>query len=202
MTMLKKAAIACTLIVLLIMGAIVALLAVFPLRHSDIIERYAQIYAHDPAFIAAVIHAESKFRPYAVSRAGAQGLMQITPATGEWLASRLGLEDFTNDQLFDVEVNIMLGSFYLRSLLDGNGQDVRLALAAYNAGTGNVRKWLNDPELSHNGKTLDHIPFEETRTYIERVLFNQRVYGIIYQNRGLAIALSDGLQQISVIFSR
>ena len=181
MTYFKYTAVACAMLALIIVGAATAVLTVFPLRHVELIEKYAQIYGHNPAFIAAVIHAESKFRPNAVSRADARGLMQITPPTGEWLAERLGLEDFHNDQLFDVHTNIRLGSFYLRSLLDSHDQDVRLALAAYNAGTGNVRRWLADPQFSSDGETLDYIPFGETRTYIERVLFNEHVYGILFR---------------------
>jgi len=202
MTILKKATVVCAIAALLIVGAVTAVLTVFPLRHAELIERYARIYGHDPAFIASVIHAESKFRPNAVSRAGAQGLMQIMPATGEWLADRLGVEGFTNEHLFDVETNIMLGSFYLRSLLDSHNQDIRLALAAYNAGTSNVRRWLDDPEFSRDGETLYHIPFEETRTYIERVLFNERVYGILYGGRDVFISMASGLQQFAVFFSQ
>ena len=198
MSTLKKIVVVFTLATLLVIGTATAVITAFPLRYAETIERYARIYGHDPAFIASVIHAESKFRQHAVSRAGAQGLMQITPPTGEWLAERAGLEDFTNEQLFDVETNIMLGSFYLRSLLDSHGQDMRLALAAYNAGTGNVRRWLNDPRFSYNGQTLDHIPFEETRTYIERVLFNKRIYAILYGGRDVIIRMTAGLQQFAM----
>lgn len=187
MTLFKKISIACALIALLVFGFFMAVLTLFPLRYSVLIERYAQIYDHDPAFIAAVIHAESRFRHEAVSRAGAQGLMQITPTTGEWLAELLGIENFTNYQLFDVEINIRLGSFYLRNLLNNHDQNKRMALAAYNAGTGRVRSWLNDPQFSHDGKTLYHIPYGETRTYIDRVLLNQRIYSVLYFLRSLVV---------------
>jgi len=185
MTLTQKVLILCAITVLLFMGAAAAVLTIFPLRYAAIIEEHAQINNLEPAFIAAVIHAESKFVSDAVSRAQAQGLMQITPPTGEWLAELTGLEGFTNEQLFDVETNIKLGSFYLRRLLDQNNQDIRIALASYNAGTGNVRSWLRNPQYSSDGKTLDYIPFGETRTYIERVLFNQRVYAILYFFRSI-----------------
>ena len=202
MTLFKKITLFCAFLAILALGGAMAILTVFPLKHADIIERYAQAYGHDSAFIASVIHAESKFRYNAESRAGARGLMQITPSTGEWLAGRVGLEGFTNEQLFDIETNIMLGSFYLRSLLDNHNQDMRIALAAYNAGTGNVRRWLEDPQFSRNGKTLDHIPFGETSTYIERVLFNERIYAILYGCREMFNEMALGLQQIAVFFSR
>ncbi|MCL2674724.1 MAG: lytic transglycosylase domain-containing protein [Defluviitaleaceae bacterium] len=185
MTLTNKILLACTVVILLAAAAITAVLVVFPIRHAEIIERHAQINNLDPAFIAAVIHAESKFRPDAVSRADARGLMQITPPTGEWLAEHLRLQGFTNEQLFDIETNIKLGSFYLRRLLDQHNQDVRVALAAYNAGTGRVRGWLQDPQFSQDGVTLSYIPFGETRTYIERVLFNQRIYAILYTLRDI-----------------
>ena len=202
MTMFKKTAAACALIALMLIGAVTVVLTVFPLKHAELIERYALMYGHDPAFIASVIHAESKFRSNAVSRAGAQGLMQITPSTGEWLADRLSLENFSNDRLFDVETNIKLGSFYLRSLLDSHNQDIRMALAAYNAGTGNVRRWLNDPQFSSNGTTLAYIPFEETRTYIERVLFNERVYDILFSGRDVFIEVATGVHQFAMFFTK
>jgi len=183
MTLTNKILLVCTIIILLIAVAITAILTAFPIRHAEIIERHAQINNLEPAFVAAVIHAESKFRPLAVSRADARGLMQITPPTGEWLAEHLRLEGFTTEHLFDIETNIKIGSYYLRRLLDQHNQDVRVALAAYNAGTGNVRRWLNDSQFSPDGTTLAYIPFGETRTYIERVLFNQRIYAILYSFR-------------------
>ena len=185
MTTTNKLLLVCAIAVLLAAAAITAILIAFPLRHAEIIERHAQINNLDPAFIAAVIHAESKFRPNAVSRADARGLMQITPPTGEWLAGQLGLEGYSDELLFDIETNIKLGSFYLRRLLDQHNQDVRVALAAYNAGTGNVRRWLQDPQFSSDGASLSYIPFGETRTYVERVLFNQRVYAILYSLRDI-----------------
>ena len=78
-----------------------------------------------------------------------------------------------------------MGAFYLNrlySIFDGN---INLALAAYNAGQGNVRNWLNNPELSSNGTTLDTIPFPETDTYLRRVRFNMRIYEIILTTRGI-----------------
>lgn len=184
---LRKAVYGALLLLLCIIGGALAVLMIFPMRHLEAIERYAARYELSPAFISAVIHAESKFRVDAVSRAGAQGLMQIMPGTGEWLAGLIGIEGFTTEALFEPETNIRIGSFYLRSLLDQNSQNVRHALAAYNAGTGNLRRWLQDPELSSDGITLEHIPFEETRTYIDRVIFNQRIYAILFAIRGQLI---------------
>ena len=149
----------------------------FPVRYLDIInENAGQL---EPALILAVIMAESSFRDGALSHRGAQGLMQLMPATADEIAAHMGMGDFSPEDVWLPEINIAMGSFYLNRLVrlfDGN---VDLALAAYNAGQGNIGNWLNDPELSADGKTLDRIPFPETYNYLRRVRFNQRVYNII-----------------------
>ncbi|MCL2500210.1 MAG: lytic transglycosylase domain-containing protein [Defluviitaleaceae bacterium] len=149
----------------------------FPVHHM----RYVNANAGDidPSWIYAVIMAESGFRENAESPRGAQGLMQIMPATAEWLAGLMGIRGFEPEDIWRPDVNIAMGSFYLNRLAETFGGDMRLALAAYNAGQGNVRSWLTNPEYSADGKTLDVIPFKETYNYINRVEFNQRVYAFI-----------------------
>ena len=149
----------------------------FPVHHLDIVRAHAGEL--DPSWIMAVIMAESSFRPQAESHRGAQGLMQLMPATALWLSGLMGNSDFSPEDVWKPEVNIAIGSYYLNHLLrlfDGN---IELALAAYNAGQGNVRNWLDNPEISSNGRTLDRIPFTETYHYINRVAFNQRVYAFL-----------------------
>ena len=164
--------------VLLIAGLAVGINTRFPVRYMDIIEANAGDI--DPTWILAVIKAESSFRPYAESHAGAQGLMQLMPTTAEWIAQLMGMEDFEPEHIWLPEVNIALGSFYLNRLKRNYNGDINLALAAYNAGTGNVNSWLRDPEVSSDGRTLDRIPFNETYNYLRRVNFNRRVYEIIF----------------------
>jgi len=159
-------------------GAILLVNRYYPVRHVDTINRYAEIFDLDPVLIFAVIHAESRFNENAVSRVGASGLMQIMEETAYWIAPSAGLNDFHYDQILDPEVNIRLGSYYLSMLL-GRFGDLKVALAAYNAGSGNVERWLSNPEYSIDGKTLERIPFLETRNYVERVAENQRIYSII-----------------------
>ncbi|MCL2204540.1 MAG: lytic transglycosylase domain-containing protein [Defluviitaleaceae bacterium] len=153
----------------------------FPVYHLEYVRAHAGDI--DPSWIMAVIMAESSFRPRAQSPQGAQGLMQLMPATAQWLAGLAGLADFAPEDVWRPEVNIALGSFYLNRLLDMFDGDMRLALAAYNAGQGNVRNWLNDPAVSADGRTLDTIPFPETYHYINRVFFNQRVYAVLLRWR-------------------
>lgn len=136
-----------------------------PLRHDDIIRQQAEQKGLDPALIAAVIYAESHFRD-ATSHAGARGLMQVTPATAREIAQKSGGTGFVEADLSTPQVNISYGSWYLRWLLEHYGDNETLAIAAYNAGTGNVDKWIaRDP-----GLTQADIPFPETRHYVAKVL--------------------------------
>jgi len=154
----------------------------FPVRHMDAIT--ANAGELEPSLILAVIMAESSFRPYVESRVGAQGLMQIMPATAAEIAERMGKTDFDPEDVWLPEVNIAMGSFYLNSLLNRYDGSVELALAAYNAGLGNVNRWLANPDYSQDGKTLDVIPFPETYNYLQRVARFQRIYSVILRVRG------------------
>jgi soluble lytic murein transglycosylase len=141
--------------------------AILPLRHDDIIRQQAEEKDLDPALIAGVIFAESHFRDQ-TSHAGAKGLMQIMPATADYIAERSGGTAFEQRDLATPQVNIAYGSWYLRHLLDKyDGREV-LALAAYNAGQGNVDRWIAGAEDEHLRPT--DIPFAETRHYVAKVL--------------------------------
>jgi soluble lytic murein transglycosylase len=141
-----------------------------PLRHDDIIRQQAKKKDLDPALIAAVIYQESRFRPRA-SSAGAQGLMQILPATADFIAGRSGGTKFTTEDLATPQVNIAYGSYYLKYLLDRYDGDTLTALAAYNAGEGRVDQWLKESGKAGGKITqADEIPFPETREYVKNVL--------------------------------
>ena len=141
-----------------------------PLRHEDIIRQQARDKNLDPALIAAVIYAESRFVSGRTSSAGAQGLMQITPDTAQGIAKRSGGTAFVLDDLATPQVNIAYGSYLLREHLDRYDGDVAAALAAYNAGPGKADEW--------GGASLraEDIPYPETRAYVEKVLDAQRQY--------------------------
>lgn len=139
-----------------------------PTDFEEYVSAYSEEYGVPEYLIFAVIDVESDFRPYTTSEAGARGLMQMTPDTFEWLTSAEHLgEDLSSDELFDPEVNIRYGTYYLSYLFE-KFHDWDTALAAYNAGPSNVAKWLEDDEYSNGGK-LTHIPFKETRRYVEKV---------------------------------
>src|SRR6202035_3478566 len=133
----------------------------------------------DPALGAAVIYAESKFEPRP-SSAGAQGLMQILPATAYYLAHLSGGSRFTASDLASPRINVAYGSYYLRYLLDHYHGNEMLAVAAYNGGLANVDRWVAHAEAAGQTLTIAGIPFGETRAYVQRVLTAQHAYRAIY----------------------
>lgn len=142
----------------------------YPLRYEHIVTGHARNYELDPALLAAVIYAESRFDADARSAAGAVGLMQLLPETARGIAARTGGERFVVSDLLTPEVNVRYGSWYLRSLLD-RYRDERTALAAYHAGQGNVERW----QAAGRG-----IAFPETREYVSEVLRVRRVYAAVW----------------------
>jgi soluble lytic murein transglycosylase len=150
-----------------------------PLSDTAIIREQAAAKHLDPALIAAVIYAESKFEPRP-SAAGAEGLMQILPATAYYLAHLSGGRSFTASDLATPRINVAYGSYYLRYLLDHYHGDEMLAVAAYNGGLANVDRWVADADGAGRQLTTSAIPFPETREYVQRVLAAQRAYRLRY----------------------
>ena len=130
--------------------------------------------------VASVILVESRYLPDAVSSKDAKGLMQILPSTGEWAAGRMKLKGYQEKQLFDPEINIQIGCWYLSFLSSQFPDNMDLVLASYNGGIGNVNKWLTNKECSKDGKKLDHIPYGETRNYVVRVQEAYKIYQEVY----------------------
>ena len=146
-----------------------------PLNHASVIREQASAKGLDPALIAAVIYAETKFQPRR-SSAGAEGLMQLLPSTALFIAKKSGGTAFVPRDLADPEVNIRYGSWYLRWLLQHYNGDETLAIAAYNAGLGNVDQWVANANTNGQEFSVNDIPFPETKAYVTRVLDAQREY--------------------------
>jgi soluble lytic murein transglycosylase len=140
-----------------------------PLDYPAIIRQQAADKHLDPALVAAVIYAETKFDPR-TSSAGAEGLMQLMPQTATFLAHRSGATTFTTADLATPEVNIAYGSYYLRYLLDEFHGNTAEALAAYNGGEANVSRWISEARADGRPFRVVDIPFPETRDYVQRVL--------------------------------
>jgi len=151
-----------------------------PLRHEDIIRQQAREKSLDPALIAAVIYAESHFIDGRTSSAGAEGLMQLTPATANDIARKSGGTQFQVSDLGTPQVNIAYGAFYLRYLLARYDGSQTLALAAYNAGAGNVDHWVAAARARGEALDIDAIPFGETRGYVRKVLDAEGQYRTHY----------------------
>ncbi len=157
----------------------IALCIAFPVDYLDIIEKYSEKYDLDPAYVCAIINTESRFTAKIESEKGARGIMQIMPDTAEWAVKQMGYENFDYRRLDDIETNIDIGCWILSFLMDSFDSDEELAAAAYNAGIGNVRKWLKSSDYSYNGESLHSIPYGETQRYVKKIDLYKKIYRII-----------------------
>ena len=154
---------------LLFILTVAGLKLLYPFPYRTQITHWTSKYKINSYLVAAIIRTESHFRPHAVSSAGAIGLMQIMPTTGEWIAGKIGIEGFTTSDLSDPATNIRLGTWYLHYLIDRFG-DTSTALIAYNAGPGNAERYREDTNAI----------FPETEEYLRRVKEGERVYRSLY----------------------
>ncbi len=154
---------------------------IYPLKYKNIIIVNAEEYDIDPALVAAMIFVESKYISSAQSHRGAMGLMQIMPDTGVWIAEQLAISDFNEDKLLDPMINIMFGCWYINSLMQQFNKELIVVLAAYNAGRGNVKRWLDNNNWDGSNATIDDLPFDETKNYIKQVLAVYKKYKKIYR---------------------
>ncbi|GGE17560.1 transglycosylase [Marinithermofilum abyssi] len=152
----------------------------YPLDYEEQIMYSSDATGADPFLIMAVIRVESKFDPNKKSRVGAQGLMQLMPHTVEWVIDRGHFSPAFRDNVHDPAINIHMGSWYLAGLIrEFHGNEVA-AVAAYNAGPGNVKKWIQSGQWDGTRENLKQIPYGETRHYIQRVFFFHEKYKSLY----------------------
>ena len=155
----------------------------FPYKYKEYVDKYSSQYNLDPLFVLAVIKTESKFDDDAQSHKNAVGLMQITVETGAWAAKEMGFNTFSKEDLYNQEYNIRMGCWYLRRLNDTFDGDLDLTIAAYNAGPTNVNTWLENEKYSSDGKSIDYIPFGETKKYVDKVDTYYHVYEYLYSGK-------------------
>ncbi len=150
----------------------------YPQKYDDYVQVYAYEYGVPEYVLYSVIKVESDFSSGAVSDAGAIGLMQMLPTTFVWLTSENG-ENLDSAMLYDPKTNIKYGAYYLSKLYlqFGTWDEV---YAAYNAGPTKVTEWLSDEKYSDDGKTLDKIPYKETRDYVKKVKKANEIYKKLY----------------------
>ena len=150
----------------------------FPMPLRDLVLKRTREIGLDPSYVYGLIRQESRFIMDARSHVGASGLMQIMPATARETARHIGLNGFTANQINDREINITIGTAYLKRALDDFGGSMALAAAAYNAGPGRPRVWRNGPVID-GAAWAENVPFEETRDYVKKVLSNATLYAAI-----------------------
>jgi len=153
----------------------------YPIAYRDDIRASAMSHGVEPHLVAAVIRVESNFRTGRVSSKGALGIMQIMPDTANWIAEQARYEGVTTEMIRDrADVGIEMGTWYLASLLRRFDGNQTAAVAAYNAGPGNVSAWLNEGVWDGTLASSDDIPFGETRRYVQRVNYYYNKYKSIY----------------------
>lgn len=172
------------MISLMIIGSLLLALAyvIYPRPYKESVLRASEKYQVDPLLIYAVMKTESKFNANALSCKGAKGLMQIMDKTGAWGAELMGIEIYSHDKLFEPDMNIQMGTWYIARLMRQYEGDLSTVLAAYNAGAGNVAKWQQNSNYSHDGRTIHKIPFKETNGYVKKVNLHYKVYKWLYRD--------------------
>ena len=151
---------------------------IYPIKYEEIVQKYSTEYNIDEYLIYATIKAESNFNEKAESKKGAKGLMQLIDSTAEEIAESIGIS-LADKNILDPDLNINLGTKYLSSLIK-QYSSIELALAAYNAGSGNVDKWLQSGTLNQDGSNWTNIPYNETKNYVRKILMDYEIYKKLY----------------------
>ena len=173
------------LILLILFGILriqdIILKQIYPLKYREYVEQYSEKYNLDKYLVYAIIKAESNFKPDIVSTSGAIGLMQLMDATAEELANEINYMYPSNEILYEPETSIALGTAYFNKLLAIYEGNVNLALTAYNAGIGNVKKWIDNQTIKSDGSDIENIPFKETNNYVRKILRDYKIYKDLYE---------------------
>lgn len=156
----------------------------YPRWYGQYVEKYSQQFGVEPSLMYALIREESRFNPRGLSRTMAHGLTQIMPSTGRGIARNLGIRPYNTSRLFEPELNVRMGTYYLSQQLRSFKGDKHLALAAYNGGSGNVRRWMKKNGFSDVDEFVENIPYRETRGYVKKVLESYWQYKRIYETQG------------------
>ena len=152
----------------------VILKKIYPIKYAEIINKYSLEYEVDPLLVLAIIKAESNFKEESVSTQKAVGLMQLMDSTAEEIAQKAGIT-LTEENILEPETNINIGTKYISNLLK-RYECTELALAAYNAGSGNVDKWIKNGIIKADGSDIENIPYKETNTYVRKIMRDYKIY--------------------------
>ena len=155
------------------------LLYLYPKKYETYVYKYSEELNIDPMLTFAIIKTESNFEEEIESKSGAIGLMQLMENTAKEQAKKLDME-YTKEMLYNPESNLKLGLNYFNTLLDYFDQNYILAFIAYNAGLGNVQKWINEGTIKQDGTDIENIPFKETNMYVRKIIKNYEIYKLLY----------------------
>ena len=172
------------MLILAIVGTLVIRHYIYPLKYTSEILEYSKKYNIDPYLILAMVNVESGFDKEATSAKGAKGLMQITKATAQEINQLTNSVDKIDDNsLYDININLDIGCMYLASLIERYDGNYYLAICAYNAGMGNVNKWISEYKVPTSLATTHlKLPFNETTNYLKKVVRNYSSYKKIYHD--------------------
>ena len=159
----------------------IVLKKIYPMKYSEYVYKYSEEYNVDPLMVFAIIKAESNFNPNVVSSSKAIGLMQLMDATAEELARKLDISFEKESSLYDPELNIKLGTKYFSDLLKEYKQNTLLALTSYNAGKGNVKRWIEQGVIKEDGSDIENIPYKETNNYVRKIVRDYKIYEELYK---------------------
>ena len=154
---------------------------IYKQEYSEYVNKYAEINNIDPMWIYAIIKVESNFNKDATSGSGAKGLMQLMDSTATEISKHIELADFESNMLYDPEINIMLGTRYFVELLDRYDNNYYIAIAAYNAGIGNVDNWISKGTINTDGSDIENIPYKETNMYVRKTVKAYAIYAELYK---------------------
>ena len=153
---------------------------IYPTKYEEYIVKYSEEYSVDKNLIYAIIKAESNFDENAVSNKGATGLMQLMPSTATQVSRTINL-NYNENNLKQVDININLGVKYISVLIE-KYDNKEVALAAYNAGTGNIDNWIEKGIIKKDGTDIENIPYKETNNYVRKILRDYKIYKKLYQS--------------------
>lgn len=152
---------------------------IYPQKYNEYVEKYALEYGVDSMLVYAIIKAESNFKPNIKSNSNAMGLMQLLEDTAKETANKIGIE-YADGCLYEPETNIKLGIKYFSDLLKEYNNNYMLALTAYNAGTGNLKKWIEQGIIKPDGSNIEDIPYKETNNYVRKIVRDYNIYKDLY----------------------
>lgn len=181
---MKKVIILITTIIIILLIILInyknILKKIYKTDYSEYVEKYSTQYNVDKYMIYSIIKAESNFKKAAISNKGASGLMQLMDNTAKSIATNIVIEYETGTTLYNPEKNIQLGVKYYSDLKSEFKTDA-IALAAYNAGSGNVKEWIKNGTIKYDGSDIENIPYKETNMYVRKILNDYKMYKNIYE---------------------